>query len=190
MAWPTTAVATGELITAAQMNGLPVRIADTTLAADAASISFTSIPGHYAHLLVVAYLRGDTAAANVSARIRFNADTGSNYDWQSILGSAATASAGETFGETSAVLGNIPANTAGANLFGALTVEIPHYAQASNNKAAHAAFAMKSGTGSGALQAGALSAFWRSSAAITQVTLIPGAGNFRSGSRATLYGLA
>jgi hypothetical protein len=190
MAWPATAVATGELITAAQLNGLPVMIANTTLGGDAANIDFTSVPGHYAHLMLVCYLRSDIAAANTPVYIRLNNDSGGNYDWQFIQGSAAVASAGEAFAQTAGQIGVMPANSAGANLFNAGQIVIPHYAGSANNKSVECEWAYKTGTTTGLLSVGALALHWRSSAAVTRVTVLPTSGNLRSGSRATLYGLA
>lgn len=190
MAWPTSPVATGELITAAQLNGLPVMIANSTLGADTANIDFQSIPSHYAHLLVVAYLRGDTAAVTTGCYVRFNNDSGTNYDIQYVQGNAATASAGELFASTVAQVGSIPANSGGANLFSATTFEIPHYANSSNNKAMSGTAAFKYGTATTNLTINVWANFWRSNSAINRITILPQAGNFRSGSRATLYGLA
>ena len=189
MAWPTTAVATGDLITATQLNGLPVMIANTTLTGSAATIAFSSIPSHYAHLLLVAYLRSDTGAAIIGGLIRLNSDSAGNYDYQYVLGRAAAASAAETFAATSALLGSIPGSTAGANLFGVVVVDIPHYANSANNKSYTSKNAHKSGTASGNLDALQSAGFWRSNSAISSFYLLPGAGSFVSGSRATLYGL-
>jgi hypothetical protein len=182
-------VAVGEVITATQMNGLPVRIADVTLSASAANIDFQSIPSQFAHLIVECYLRGDTAATSVSVVLRFNNDTAANYDFQLLTGVGATAGAAEVFADVGIRVGTAPANTAGANLFNALTIEAPHYANSANNKATSSAYGYKVGTATSNILVGASAGFWRSSAAITRVTVFPSAGNFVSGSRVTLYGL-
>lgn len=190
MAWPTDAVATGELITAAQLNGLPVRIANTTLSGSAANIDFQSIPGHYAHLLLVMYLRTDQAVTSSTIFVRFNNDSAGNYDYQFVQGSAAVASASEAFAGTAAGVAPAPGNSAGANLFDAVTFDVPHYANSANNKAFASTFGSKVGTASGNMTTGGYAGFWRSSAAITRVTILSGVGNLVSGSRATLYGVA
>jgi hypothetical protein len=190
MAWPATAVGTADLITAAQLNGLPVMIANSTLSGDAANIDFTSIPSHYAHLMLVCYLRGDTAAIFTGVQMRFNGDGGANYDQQHVLGQAAVASAAEAFAGVWVQIGNATANSGGANLFSPLVLTIPHYANSANNKAGVSQFATKYGTATTNLHVGNLAVFWRSSAAINRITILPAAGNWRSGSRVTLYGLA
>lgn len=170
--------------------GTMVRLSDTTLGADTASFDITPISGSYIALKLSVYARGDTAAAATTLALRFNNDSGANYDHQYVLGSAASATAAETFAATSASFGAIPANTAGANLFGEAEVWVPHYAGAVNNKTFVSNFAHKSGTASGNLQSGQYAGFWRSNAAISRITILPGAGNFKTGSRCTLYGLA
>jgi hypothetical protein len=172
------------------MNGLPVRIANTTLGSDTASIDFSSIPGHYAHLMLEMFLRGDTAAASTSAMLRINGDTAGSYDFQGVEGSAAAAAAAESFAQTAISCGFMPANTAGANLFGAINVHILNFATASQNKVLLARWAHKSGTATTNMNVGCRAGFWRSNTALTQVTIFPVAGNLKLGSRVTLYGLA
>ena len=179
----------GEVITAAQLNGLPVRIADSTLSGDAASISFSSIPAIYAHLYLECYLRADNAATTQNTYFRFNADSGANYDYQNILGSAATASATEAFGQTLMFITGIPGNNAGANLFAGVTIDVPHYAQTANNKDIIVQSAGKIGTSTGNLGVSATVGFWRSNAAVSTITIGPATGNLKSGSRATLFGM-
>lgn len=180
--------ATGDVVTAAEYTKGAGAVFDSTLSSAAASFDITSINGSYAHLLLTLYLRGDTAAATTTALLRFNADTAANYDYQRLSGSAATASAVETFAATSIQIASvIPANTAGANLFAQIDVWIPHYAGSANNKDVVASFAHKQGTATGNLTVGDVAGFWRSNSAITQITVLPGAGNFAAGSRATLH---
>jgi hypothetical protein len=190
--------ATGDILTEADWDtyirdnfntGVPVLLANSTLVGTTASIDLTGIAQDWAHLLVVAYLRGTTAATFTEIRARFNGDTGNNYDHQQVAGNAASATAGESFAGSSAVVGLIPAANATANVFGPLVIDIPFYSQATNNKAASTQYGWKGGTSTGNLQVASIAAFWRSSAAITQVTLLPAAGSLAAGSRATLYGL-
>jgi hypothetical protein len=189
MAWPATAVVTDDPVTASQLNGLPVRLANTTLSGDTASISFSSIPAHYAHLMLVCYARGTVAATGTSLVMRFNADAGANYDRQYVYGLAATAQANEAFAATSMDPFDIPGASAGANLFAGVKILIPHYAGAANNKVVSSRYARKTGTASGNLEIVKTACFWRSSAAINEITLVPLSGNILAGSRFTLYGL-
>lgn len=179
---------TGDLVTAAEFQKSAGSISDTTLGSAAANINVTSIPGGYAHLLIHLYARSDNASANTTCLMRFNGDTAANYDYQQLRGSATTSTAAEAFAQTSMLVANaIPANTATANVFGGIDIWIPNYAGSANNKCAISSFAHKEGTATTNLQAGETAAFWRSNSAITQVTLLPGAGNFNTGTRMTVY---
>jgi hypothetical protein len=182
--------ATGDIEVAAEFKKGIGSIFDTTLGASAANVDVTSISATYAHLLVVIYARGDNASVNTGIQIRFNGDSAANYDYQLMRAAGATVSnVAEGFGQTSASMGLCPANTAGANLFGAQVVFIPHYAGASNNKVLVLVSSHKYGTSTTNIIAELDAGFWRSNAAINRITLLPAAGNFVTGTRVTVYGM-
>jgi hypothetical protein len=162
-------------------------IFDSTLGSAQASFDLSSIPSSYGALIIALYARGDTAASATGVNLRFNNDSAANYDFQTVAGSAATASSGETFASTSASIGNMPAATAVGNLFSDVDVVIPHYAGSTNNKVLFSMTARKTSTTTGTMQVSDISAFWRSNAAINRVTILPAAGNFVAGSRCTIY---
>lgn len=180
---------TGDVEIAAQYGKGWGSIFDSTLGGSAATIDITSIVATYAHLLVVVYARGDTALVNTNIVVRFNGDAGANYDYQQLQGSAATVASGEIFAATVAIAGVMPANGASANLFNSGLIFIPHYAGSSNNKVALSLSSSKGGTSTTNMAVNLAAGFWRSSAAINRVTLIPNAGNFVAGTRATIYAM-
>lgn len=173
-----------------QAPGSVVRLYDTLLTADTASFDFQNISQDYAALKVTVYGRASTAAVNDVVWIRFNNDATAIYDFQYVAGVAAAASAGETFAATSGNLGSVPANTAGANLFGDVEAWIPNYANAVNNKAYISAYANKWGVATGNIVSAQYVGFWRSNAAINRITVGAGGTLFKAGSRCVLYGLA
>lgn len=179
--------ASGDIVTAAEFTKGMGAIYDTTLTGVAANVDVTGIVGTYAHLRVVTYARSDLAAGNSSINLRFNNDTAANYDIQYSGASTGTPAAFETFAATSIQVGTIPANTAGANLFGAAIIDIPHYAGSANNKVTVAKSSHKQGVAVGNLQAAVFAGFWRSNAAINRITFLPGGGNFQIGTRITIY---
>jgi hypothetical protein len=181
--------ATGDIVTAAEFKKGGGSISDTTLGSSAASVDIASIVATYAHLLIAVYARGDTAATSVATSVRFNNDTAANYDSQYVRGNGAAASAAEAFGATGANICITPANTAGANLFGACLLFVPHYAGTSNNKEITSLSACKIGTAGSNQFTDFFGGAWRSSAAINRVTIFPTAGNFVTGTRVTIYGL-
>jgi hypothetical protein len=158
---------------------------ESVLAADAASISLT-IPDTGKHLLIIASLRGTTAATAVNSLMRLNGDTGSNYDNQRMNASGATPDAGESFGDSGMNL-SIPAASATASVFGGHVIFIPNYVVTTQNKVALIFGARKIGTASTNLQTRMDVAFWRNSNAITSVTLLPTSGNLLADSRASAY---
>lgn len=180
---------TGDVVTAAEFKKGMGAIYDTTLGVASASVDITGIVADYAHLRLVAYLRGDTAATAIVVNARFNNDSAANYDVQSLTGTGSGPSASESFGQTSVRVGRCAAASAGANLFGIIVVDIPHYAGSANNKIALSHCADKIGTATTNIVNEHNSAAWRSSAAISRITLLPSAGNFAAGSRVTLYGM-
>lgn len=101
--------ATGDVVTAAEFAKGVGCIYDTTLGVGAASIDVTGIVGSYAHLLIVAYVRSDTAASATGLLTRFNGDTGANY-----TGAATSTATSVTSG--SSTIGGIPAATATSGL--------------------------------------------------------------------------
>lgn len=170
-------------------NGFMRMLADTTLVGSAATIDFTSIPATFAHLRLAIYGRGDTVAVGTNILARLNNDSTAVYQYQLLLASAAVASAVEGLAQTSIVLGNMPAASAGANFFGACVIDLLHYAGATNQKVLEYLTGFRSGgaTGNGTTYKG--SGWWANGAAINRLTLIPAAGNFVAGTRATLYGI-
>jgi hypothetical protein len=189
MAWPQTAIVLDEPVTTVGLNSLPVRIANTTMPSDSSSMFFTAIPQHYAQLRLDVYARGTVSATGTSLLLRFNGDTGTNYDRQYVYGLAATAQAGEAFAQTSCDPIDIPGATAGANLFTAGEIIIPYYAGTANNKELSSKYARKTGTATGTMEIVVTACSWRSSAAINAITLTPTSGDILAGSRFTLYGL-
>lgn len=190
MAWPTDQVATGELITAAQLNRLPIMLADTVVVGSAAaSIDFTSIPAHWSHLIIELYARGDTAATSTAILMRFNNDTGTNYNYQLFTASNTTLTGATGAGVGYVSPGSVPAATAPANVFGAASIKVTNYANSENFKTYLGAGYLEtadSGAGQTISQTGGI---WESTAAINRVTLVLAAGSFAIGTRASVYGM-
>jgi uncharacterized protein YukE len=162
-------------------------IADTVLAADAASIDFANIPQTFRHLQLLVQARGDTAAAAAGLQTQFNGDTAANYDDQYVQSAAAVATAARAAAQTSMRAGVISANTSVANAASANRIDLPNYAGTTFFKHVLGQSGDSAGAGLPVLENNA--SYWRSTAAIVSIKLFPSAGNFRAGSRATLLGL-
>lgn len=59
----------------------------------ASTVTFSSIPGTYTHLMLEVIVRSSHADTDVALRLQFNGDTASNYMWQYFYGNGSTASA-------------------------------------------------------------------------------------------------
>lgn len=153
-------------------------ISDKFLSIATANFDFTSIPQTFKHLAFLIDCIGDAGAVAIS--IRFNGDSGANYDY-SRDGGAASAQTVINATDMS------PNNALNADRTSALLI-LPNYAVAEAGHSilslhtwATAASMQSNGTGGGS---------WKTSAAINRVTLFPNAGNFATNSRCSLYGVS
>jgi len=110
---------------------------------------------------------------------------------QHFSGDSGSAGYTEDLAATSmAHLGYAPGNNAVANDRGSMEVNVLDYANTTGLKSAHATGYARLSTSSTGLRTWHSGGTWRSTAAINQITILPLTGtNFKSGSRATLYGL-
>jgi len=186
MAWPTTQVATGDLVTAAQLNQLPIALAKATGAA--ASYDFQSIPQVWSGLLLVCSLQSDSTNNQDDLSLRFNNDTGSRYYRQRIRGSGATASAAESLAATSMLIGQITGKSAGA--MSSFAMWVPNYTTATVRRSVTSTGGNAFGLATGNLVAETYFGFWDNTTdAVSRITIFPAAGLFTSTSTAYLYAL-
>lgn len=190
MAYPTDIVATGDLITAAQINRWQVLLADTLVTGSAAaSIDFTSIPAHWTHLIVKVDGRSSGAVVADYVRMRFNGDSGSNYNYQQLAAVNAAITAGPGVGVTGIIVLPIAGSSASASVSGGGVVEVPSYAGTTWHKSVHAHGSVSGTDAAGTQEVDVFGGRWRSSSAINQITLtLNSGGNFEVGSRASVYG--
>lgn len=160
-------------------------IASNVLAAMAASVTFSSIPGTYSDLLLQIIGRGTQSATSVAVRIRFNGDTGSNYDYSRENRFGSTQGAAAAFIE----IGSIAAATAPASTPSDLEISIPRYADTAWHHSAYCDQFLKTGTTGAAMFMQHSGGIWRSGAAITSITALLDLGNYDVGSAFYLYGI-
>ena len=167
-----------------------VALASTTLGSDTATVTFTSTDdgqvgdwSQYMDLVLIAYARGETAAIWDNGLMRFNNDTGSNYPYQVLVGdgSSVAAASGTTTGVFIRTLGT----SAGANEFAAVIAHLFDINSGKYKSVVTQAAADSDGDGFVRMGAGT----WKSQAAITEIDLVPGAGNLLAGSSFSLFGV-
>ena len=166
-----------------------VVIADTTLAAPAATVDFAAIPATYAHLLLVSYARGVIAGGATGLAMRYNNDVAANYSWARIRGASPSVVFAEVPGQTFLHVGTIPATDAAAKFLGPSLALIPNYAQTTGHKPNIGFGGTTSSGGAGTYFIEVVNGVWlpATTAAINRLTLFPSGGSFAAGSRFTLY---
>jgi hypothetical protein len=155
------------------------KIASTTLGSAVNSYTFTSIPSIYTDLIII----GSVSSANTDdVKIRFNSDTGSNYSSTNIYGTGSTAASARRTNETAATIG-FYATGMGTNN-SPMIINVMDYANTTTYKTAIS----RSGRADGDTEA--IVGLWRSTAAISSLTLlVNNSNNFATGSIFTLYGI-
>jgi hypothetical protein len=183
------AIGTGTASTATS-NYIPVShdtsayfpIATTTLAANASTVTFSSIPATYTHLQIRTMCLTSASATDVKAQ--FNGDTGSNYALHLLWGNGSSAGSGGYTSQSYAVAG--VTSITNANPASGI-IDILDYANTGKNTTVRTLSGSDT-NGSGGfiyLESG----LWLNTAAVTSVVLSPYSGTFNQHSSFTLYGI-
>jgi len=152
-------------------------IATTTLGSNQTSVTFSSISGSYTDLVLICNLAVNGTGNNVQCR--YNGDTGSNYS-TTILSGNGSSTYSQTY--TNSSNGWLTGYFDGtANEFYTKVIQISNYSNSTTYKTA----LVRSSSASREAMAGV--GLWRSTAAITSVTIA--ATDLVSGSTFTLYGI-
>ena len=162
------------------ITGSMFHIASTTLSTATASITFSSIAADYTHLQI----RGINLASvtNENVRIQFNSDTGSNYSYHYLYGNGSSAGASGTANTAYSLIG-LNGSTSAA---GAYVVDVLDYANTNKYKTTRS---LTGNDQNGSGYALLVSGNWRSSSAISTITISPLSGNFNTYSSFSLYGV-
>lgn len=160
-------------------------IASTTVSSDTSSISFTSISGSYTDLILVLFGRSTRSATDDTVLFRLNSDSGNNYSRTRLLG---TGSAVSSASDTNQSAMNFDIISAASNASDTYSPNIYHIMNYSNTTINKTVLNRSNNTDAYLI---AQVGLWRSTAAITRIDLSLGTGpNFKSGTTASLYGIA
>ena len=153
------------------------------------SVTFSSIPSTYKHLQIRAIARcGVSGEVSQGMFMRVNSDSGSNYSWHAIYGTGSVVAAGGGTSTTYAYGGYITGPNATASNFAGNVIDILDYADTNKYKTVRSLVGFdNNGSGNLAL----LSSNWRSTSAITSLTLLVelAGGSFTQYSSFALYGV-
>ena len=153
------------------------------------TVTFSSIPQTYKSLQIRCLSRDAATQDSGILTITFNSDTATNYSHHRLIGDAGGGvTAGGTANATGMFGPRSNGNTATASCFGAGIIDILDYASTSKNKTIRVFSGNDGNFSGGSYTTGLLSGLWRSTSAVTSVT-ITASGNFVSGSTFALYGM-
>ena len=145
------------------------------------TITFSSIPSTYKHLQI--RYAGLTSIAGMSVNMRFNSDTGANYNAHYLYAQGSSVTSGSSGSATDILtFGLINGTSTTIPLSG--VIDIVDYASTSKFKTSRSLTGI---TGSPELVLG--SGLWRSTSAISSASLALPAGNWTTASRFSLYGI-
>jgi hypothetical protein len=158
-------------------------IATTTLGSAAASYTFSSIPSTYTDLVLVAANLVATSG-NPNVNLQVNGDTGTNYSATILEGTGSSAQSARKTSATQIVEGN-NVSLGGTNP-STIIYNVMNYSNATTYKTILVRNSELSTTYPGT---GATVGLWRSTAAITSITLTIGSSTFAAAATFTLYGI-
>ena len=163
-------------------------IATATGTGSSGTLTFSGIPNTYKHLQIRGILRSDSGSQN-GVVMRFNSDSGSNYAKHYLSGSGSAAGAGASASATSAGLGYFPGSGDLASVYGALVLDVLDYTSTNKNKTTRTLFGYDVNGGVNGI-VGLFSSLWFATpAAITDITITAGAGNWTTATTLALYGV-
>ena len=149
----------------------------TTLNSAASSITFSGIPSTYTDLVIVC---NGTASGNTGLGLQFNSDTGTNYSGTFLEGSGTAASSErQTSVNYIRIAWNALWDTANP---GMVLVNIQNYSNTTTKT-------LLARSDKSDRYTGATVGLWRSTSAVTSITITGVSNNIASGSTFTLYGI-
>lgn len=166
-----------------------VLLAATTLAAPAATVTFSAISGAYQDLELRFSAQSNLNANTDTVTLQFNGDTGNNYDYERISGIGNAAAAVSATTQPNITIGEVngePGTIAGGDFAGAI-VEILNYAQSGQYKPVFARVGTVATTINATVKV-TTGKWYNSSGAITSIVVACG-GQFVAASNFRLYGL-
>jgi hypothetical protein len=155
-------------------------LATTTLVSSASSVTFSSIPATYRDLIVVADFT--PALADGDCRLRFNSNTGGNYNFVQATGNGTTTNSTSSNDQT--LIGGMTSFITTSASRTNYIIQVFDYAQTNKHKSVLIRY---NDPAKGVVM---VFARWASTAAITAVNLFNENADFTSGSTLSLYGIA
>ena len=156
-------------------------IATYTVPSNTSSYTFTSIPGTYTDLVLIAFSKTTITGDNLF--LEFNGDSAGNYSTTYLYGNGSSASSGRSSNNS----GGLIVGTADSAQFITIITNIMNY---SNTTTYKSALSRTNDTAGLYPAVGARAGLWRSTSAISSIKIfVPNGGNLATNSTFTLYGI-
>lgn len=153
-------------------------IATQTLVAPSGTVTFSNIPGTFKDLVLeISTAVSASGAADVFAR--FNNDTATNYSMTQLFGNGTSAGSNRQANDTAVRIAVTDGSTISSNVF-----QIFQYANTNVNKTS----LTRSDVSSALTKA--IAGLWRSTSAVTGMTIFPNSGTFNAGSTFKLWAVS
>lgn len=165
-------------------------IGTTVTAGSQTSVTFSSIPGGYKHLMLL--FSGQSASASEDEIwLQFNSDTGANYYTGIIYNSSSSATAFYTNADTGGVPACDTASSTQSGSFGTgCSVSITGYSNTSSYKTVTSQNVAMAGTGSTNIHTRLYGGYWKNTAAISTIKAYFSSGSaFVNNSIVSLYAI-
>lgn len=151
------------------------------------SVTFSNLGDYastYKHLQLRVVAR-DTRSASLSFyRLRFNSDSGANYQFHRLMGTGSSVISGAFTGTTEVMPGYVASASSASGVFGATIIDVLDAFSSTKFKTT------RSLTGfGGAVEFGLFSGCWRNTNSITSLSFVTESGDFIANSRFSIYGV-
>ena len=157
-----------------------VSLATYTAPSATNTYTFNTISGSYTDLVLVIVGKNNSGTGNDNFALRFNNDSNSNYSDTAMKANGSSASTDRRTNQTLGYVGQMYPN------FSTTIVNIQNYSNTSVYKMAISKF----GDISSSSVIGTRTVLWRSTSAITSITVVTGGDSWAAGTTMTIYGIA
>lgn len=165
-----------------------VLLSKTTTSASAGNVTFSSIPAGFTDLIVIVNGRCSKAAANDDLYVQLNADTGANYDLETMLTNNATFNGSNAIAQTQWNLGWLPGTSATSGISASTEILIPNYSGTTFQKTMRTHSGLNQTNVATGMYVKEVHGWYRSTSAVSSVKVYPATSNFIDGSVVALYG--
>lgn len=156
-------------------------IQTTTLGSNQATVTLSSIPSTYTDIILV--FNGSNSAGNDSYLVYMNGDTSALYSATYLEGDGSTAYSSRWSNRSDIPVARGASSTAGADM---VIVQFQNYANTSVHKSVLSRYSLGNTIGA---RTSATVGLYRSTSAISSISIKGGSGNIVTGSTFTLYGI-